>query len=72
MESSVERGAGFAYQLTYDVSELAVLPGAGAFQLSMHRTPNSVFGTSIKYSPCPTEMELADSNSRRAILIPFD
>jgi hypothetical protein len=48
------RGAGFDYQLTYDVSP----EGPGFFQLNMHPAPNSGFGGSFRYSPCPTEFEI--------------
>jgi hypothetical protein len=45
-----ERGAGFAYQLTYD------LYFEGAYNIAMHPTPNSGFGSPVVYSPCPTEL----------------
>ena len=64
------RGAGFDYQLTYDVS-----PGTpGHWQLNMHPAPNSGFGGSFRYSPCPREFELSGgsvSPSDKAILVPF-
>lgn len=47
------RGSGFNYQLTYDVS-----PVGQSFQLNIHPAPNSGFGGSIRYSPCPTELQL--------------
>jgi hypothetical protein len=65
-----ERGAGFDYQLTYDVTPL----GPGAFQLNMHPTPNSGFGGSPRYSPCPHEFEISGGSAApadRAILVSF-
>jgi len=65
-----ERGAGFDYQLTYDVSP----EGPGQWQLNMHPMPNSGFGGSFRYSPCPRELEISGgsvSPSDRAILVPF-
>jgi hypothetical protein len=64
------RGAGFDYQLTYDVSP----EGQGHWQLNMHPAPNSGFGGSFRYSPCPREFELSGgsvSPSDKAILVPF-
>ena len=48
------RGSGFAYQLTYDISP----EGPSSFQLNMHPAPNSGFAGSVRYSPCPTELQL--------------
>jgi hypothetical protein len=48
------RGSGFAYQLTYDISP----EGPSSFQLNMHPAPNSGFPGSVRYSPCPTELQL--------------
>jgi hypothetical protein len=65
------RGAGFDYQLTYDVSP----EGPGAFQLNMHPAPNSGFGGTFRYSPCPREFEISGGSANpgdRAILVPFD
>ena len=45
------RGAGFAYQLTYEV-----LDGG---QLDMHPVPNATFFGSLSYSPCPREIQIA-------------
>jgi hypothetical protein len=45
-----QRGAGFAYQLTYD------LYYEGGYNIAMHPTPNSGFGSPVVYSPCPTEL----------------
>ena len=64
------RGAGFDYQLTYDVTPL----GPGSFQLNMHPTPNSGFGGGFRYSPCPQEFEISGgsvSPADRAILVRF-
>jgi hypothetical protein len=49
--SGPERGQGFAYELTYDVSTFG-----NSVQLNMHPAPNSGFGGSFRYSPCPTEL----------------
>jgi hypothetical protein len=48
------RGSGFAYQLTYDISP----EGPSSFQLNMHAAPNSLFPGGVRYSPCPTELQL--------------
>jgi hypothetical protein len=48
------RGSGFAYQLTYDISP----EGQSSFQLNMHAAPSSGFAGSVRYSPCPTELQL--------------
>jgi len=64
------RGQGFDYQLTYDVSPLG-----DDFQLNMHAAPNSGFGGSFRYSPCPTMFEISGgsvSPGAEAILVPFD
>jgi hypothetical protein len=61
------RGSGFAYQLTYDVSP----EGPGSFQLNMHPAPNSGFGGSFRYSPCPTQFWMQGSPSGSAVIIPF-
>jgi hypothetical protein len=61
------RGAGFAYQLTYDVSP----EGPGVFQLNMHPTPNSGFAGFFRYSPCPRKFEIGVEHPS-AILVPFD
>jgi hypothetical protein len=61
------RGEGFAYQLTYDVSQ----EGPSSFQLNMHPTPNSGFGGSFRYSPCPTELSISGYPSGSATLVPF-
>ncbi len=63
--SGPARGMGFAYQLTYDVS-----PNGTYFQLNMHPLPNSGFGGSFEYSPCPTEL-LIMGFSGNATLVPF-
>jgi hypothetical protein len=59
------RGAGGAYQLTYDVS-----PEGPSYQLNMHPTPNSAFGTSFRYSPCPRELELNGVGGPSTVIIP--
>jgi hypothetical protein len=51
------RGSGFAYQLTYDISP----EGPSSFQLNMHAAPNSGFSGGVRYSPCPTELQLLSS-----------
>ncbi len=63
------RGAGFDYQLTYDVSQ----EGPGGFQLNMHQMPNSGFGGGVEYSPCPQELELTfDENPGSSVLVAYD
>lgn len=65
-----ERGAGFDYQLTFDVSP----EGPGQWQLNMHPMPNSGFGGSFRYSPCPREFQISGGSANpgdRAILVPF-
>jgi hypothetical protein len=47
------RGSGFAYQLTYDIS-----PEGTSYQINVHPTPNSGFWIRLRYSPCPTELEV--------------
>jgi hypothetical protein len=59
------RGTGFAYQLTYDVT-----PNGNYFQLNMHPMPNSGFGGSFEYSPCPTEF-LISGDPGNATLVPL-
>jgi hypothetical protein len=68
------RGQGFAYELTYDVSTagLASPEGMVLLQLYMHPTPNSGFGGSFRYSPCPTEFWVQGSSQvGGAVLVPF-
>ena len=61
------RGAGFDYQLTYDVSQSGSL-----LQLNMHPTPNSGFAPSFRFSPCPTQWQMgAMYASDKAILVPY-
>lgn len=70
----VERGQGFDYQLTYDVS----VDSAGnprPIQLNMHPAPNAGFGGSFRYSPCPRQWELSGGSANpgdEAILVPLD
>jgi hypothetical protein len=59
------RGAGFAYQLTYDVT-----PEGSSYQLNMHPAPNSGFGTSFRYSPCPRELEINGVGGPGSVIIP--
>jgi hypothetical protein len=40
----------------------------------MHPMPNSGFGGSFRYSPCPRELEISGGSANpgdRAILVPF-
>jgi hypothetical protein len=63
------RGSGFAYQLTYDVSGGGA---SGPLQLNVHPTPNSGWGGSIRYSPCPMELEINDAvNASSSTLVRF-
>jgi hypothetical protein len=50
-----ERGRGFAYQLTYDISPEG---SESSFQINIHPTPSSGFWIRLRYSPCPTELEV--------------
>jgi hypothetical protein len=62
------RGAGFAYQLTYDVSP----EGGSDFQLNIHPAPNSGFGGSFRYSPSPRQFAITeDVNPFMLILAAF-
>jgi hypothetical protein len=63
------RGSGFAYQLTYDVSS-----SGSSFQLNMHPAPNSGFGGTFRYSPCPKEAEIVfvSTASGSTVLVPAD
>jgi hypothetical protein len=73
-EDGPERGQGFDYQLTYDVSPQAPSEGPPV-QLNMHPTPNSGFGGPFLYSPCPRQwlIEGGSANpSGRALLVPID
>jgi hypothetical protein len=65
--SGPERGAGFEYQLTYDVST----SGGSAYQLNMHPAPNSGFASSPRFSLCPSEILLPGYLGGSALLVPF-
>ena len=60
------RGQGFEYQLTYDVYP----EGPSSTQLDIHPTPNSGLGGSVRYSPCPMELEI-NLFDPGAILVPM-
>jgi hypothetical protein len=64
------RGQGPAYELTYDVSQETPI----YCQLNMHPTPNSGFAGSVRYSPCPTEVQIdfGGPSDQRPILVPVD
>ena len=47
------RGAGFAYELTYDIALVGT-----SFQISIHPTPNSGFAGSPHYSACPRQLSM--------------
>jgi hypothetical protein len=70
--SGLERGAGFDYQLTYDVSEWIDGNGNIAFQLNHHPAPNSGFGTIFRYSPCPVQWQMSHDTQGKVILLPID
>jgi hypothetical protein len=57
------RGAGFAYELTYDISPLGK-----AFQLNIHPAPNSGFGGSPRYSACPRQLSMFVTQGTEALL----
>jgi hypothetical protein len=69
--SGLVRGAGFAYQVTYDF-EQSTTGTIVSTQVDIHPTPNSGFGGSIRYSPCPRELELdfVDPGTGPSILVP--
>jgi hypothetical protein len=61
------RGAGIAYQLTYEV-----VPYDGAYQLDVHPTPDVTASSALRYSPCPREFEFgAYSSGLSTLLVPF-
>lgn len=64
------RGQGADYELTYDVSQETPV----YCQLNMHPTPNSGFGGSVRYSPCPTEIQIdfGGPATQRPILVPVN
>jgi hypothetical protein len=67
-------GAGFDYQLTYDVSPQDPAEGPPV-QLNMHPDPNSGFGGSFRYSPCPRQWQLSGGSANpagKAILVPLE
>ena len=57
----VVRGAGFDYQLTYDVSPQDPAEGPPV-QFNMHPTPNSGFAYGFTYSPSPRQWYLHDGS----------
>jgi hypothetical protein len=61
--TGLDRGPGAAYQLTYDLS-----PEGSWFQLNMHPTPSSGFGSSFLYSPCPRQLDLPGMGRESSIL----
>jgi len=74
-EQGAERGKGFDYQLTYDVSPQDPLIYGPPSQLNMHPTPNSGFGGGFVYSPCPREWSMSGGSAApdsRAVLVPAE
>jgi hypothetical protein len=64
--SGLVRGAGFNYQLTYDISPL----GTG-YQFNVHPAPNSGFWLRFKYSACPRELDtMVFYSTTDSVLIP--
>jgi hypothetical protein len=62
------RGAGFNYQLTYDVS-----PEGTSYQFNVHPAPNSGFWLRLKYSACPRELDvIVFYATTDSVLIPTD
>jgi hypothetical protein len=60
------RGAGFNYQLTYDVS-----PEGTSYQFNVHPAPNSGFWLTLKYSACPRELDvIVFYSTTDSVLIP--
>lgn len=64
-----ERGAGFAYQLTYDFEQWISGAGTVGTQVDVHPTPNSGFGGAIRFSPCPRELELDFVDATPTVLV---
>jgi len=65
--SGPQRGAGFAYQATYDLYP----EGGSYYQLDIHPAPNSGYGGSFRYSPCPRELELQVNYDAPIVLVPI-
>jgi hypothetical protein len=62
------RGNGFAYQLTYSVWQ----EGAQSFQFNIFPSSNSLVAGGLRYSPCPTEIELdLDAEGFSSVLVHF-
>jgi hypothetical protein len=60
------RGAGFDYQLTYNLYP----EGVNSYQLDMYQ--NGGFGGGWRYSPCPRELQIGQTEgSGKALLVPF-
>jgi hypothetical protein len=60
------RGAGFNYQLTYDISPLS-----SSYQFNVHPAPNSGFWLRFKYSACPRELDvMVFYSTTDSVLIP--
>jgi hypothetical protein len=53
--SGPQRGQGFAYQLTYDISPEG---SDSSSQINIHPAPNSGFWIRLRYSPCPLQLEV--------------
>lgn len=68
------RGTGFDYQLTYSVADETTVDGG--FQFNLYKAP-TIFtaGGAIRYSPCPTELQLgifvSSGSSNTTVLVPF-
>jgi hypothetical protein len=63
---AVRRGAGFDYQLTYNLYP----EGGNSYQLDMYQ--NGGFGGGWRYSPCPRELQIGQTEgSGKALLVPF-
>jgi hypothetical protein len=65
--SGPQRGSGFAYQANYDLSP----EGGSYYQLNIHPAPNSGYGGSFRYSPCPRELELQVNYDAPLVLVPI-
>jgi hypothetical protein len=60
------RGQGFDYQLTYNLYP----EGPNSYQLDMYQ--NGGFGGQWRYSPCPKELQIEQTEgSGEALLVPF-
>jgi len=66
------RGTGFDHQLTYNVADETAV--SGGFQFNLYKSAGTFTAGSLRYSPCPTELELSiwfGSPGNSSVLVPF-